>query len=272
MFLLGILATLALPALCWALMAETRLRNFAADFRALDSGLWLLFLVCVGSHVLPVVTAVVVGTDMPSLWALQGLFLVVILIVCGARYSIARFYTVNLAVLVMAIAAAAVTLAAPAHAVYRNAYCPNERTYYSLAAAELTREWHQYTGAALTDVSGDDGLAFATAFYTADHPVYLPTVHLPPAAALPDEAAVDKGWAAVCFASDRACVSWMERIAATVPHVVRTRFEVTPQLWGQPGVSTGIAAIMALPRDDIAQLEPPRPDDVKDPGAGHLLR
>jgi 4-amino-4-deoxy-L-arabinose transferase-like glycosyltransferase len=125
-------------ALCWALMAESRLKNFAADFRALNPELWLLFLVCVGTIVLPAITAVVVGTDMPSLWGLQGLFLIVILVVCGARFAIERFYTVNLAVLVMGFATVAVTLAAPAHAIYRNAYGPNERSYYSL----VTMGWH----------------------------------------------------------------------------------------------------------------------------------
>jgi 4-amino-4-deoxy-L-arabinose transferase-like glycosyltransferase len=270
-FLLGILATLALPALCWALMAESRLKHFAADFRALNPGLWLLFLVCVGTILLPAITAVVVGTDMPSLWALQGLFLIVILVVCGARYPIARFYTVNLAVLVMGIATVAVTLAAPAHAIYRNAYSPNERTYYSLAAAELTREWHQHTGVALPDVTGDDGLAFATAFYTADHPVYQPQVQFSSAPALSDETALDKGGAAVCFADDQACLGWMDSVATTIPHAVRTEFVVTPHLWGQPGVPARIAAMMVLPRGDVAQLEPP-PNGVTDSSASRRLR
>jgi 4-amino-4-deoxy-L-arabinose transferase-like glycosyltransferase len=265
-FLLGILATLALPALCWILMAESRLKNFTADFRALNPGLWLLFLVCVGTILLPMITAVAVGTDMPSLWAVQGLFLIVILIVCGARFPIERFYTVNLAVLVLGFATAAVTLAAPAHAVYRNAYGPNERTYYSLAATELIRQWHQLTGASLPDVTGDDGLAFATAFYTADHPIYQRPFQFPSAPASSQEAAADKGWAAVCFAADLACLNWMESVAATNPHIVRTQFVVTPRLWGQPGVPAQIAAMMVLPGGDVAQLEPPLPDGAKDFG------
>jgi 4-amino-4-deoxy-L-arabinose transferase-like glycosyltransferase len=264
MFLLGTLATLALPALCWALMAESRLKNFVADFRALNSELWLLFLVCVGTIVLPVITAVMVGTDMPSLWGLQGLFLIVILIVCGARFAIERFYTVNLAVLVMGFATVAVTLAAPAHAIYRNAYGPNERSYYSLAAAELAREWHQRTSASLTDVTGNDGLAFATAFYAADHPFYQQSFQISSVPASSHETAVDKGWAAVCFADDQSCLGWMESVAATTPNVVRTKFVVTPRLWGQPGVPAEIAAMMVLPRGDVAQLEAPLLDGGKD--------
>jgi 4-amino-4-deoxy-L-arabinose transferase-like glycosyltransferase len=253
-FVLGILATLALPALCWVLMDESRLKNSAADFRALDPGLWLLFLVCIGTLVLPLMTTVAVGTDMPSLWALQGLFLIVILVVCGARFRIPRFYTVNLTVLVLGIATVAVTLAAPAHAVYRNAYGPNERSYYSLAAAELTRRWHQFTSASLLGITGNDGLAFATAFYAADHPLYQ---HSPPLATGLDasgDSTAERGWAAVCFANDRSCLNWMESVAKTVPDAIRTEFVVTPRLWGQPGIPARIAAMLAPPHGDSTQL------------------
>ena len=53
----------------------------------------------IGTVSLPVVNSLIMGTDLPSLWALQGLFLFVVLIVCGASYQIERFYTVNMAVL-----------------------------------------------------------------------------------------------------------------------------------------------------------------------------
>jgi 4-amino-4-deoxy-L-arabinose transferase-like glycosyltransferase len=271
-FLLGILATLALPALCWALMVQSRLGNFVADFRALNPGLWLLFLICVGTLVLPEITALAVGTDMPSLWALQGLFLIVVLVVCGAGFAIERFYTVNLAVLVIGFATVAVTLGAPLHAVYRNAYGPNERSYYSLAAAELTREWHQHTSALLTDITGDDGLAFATAFYTADHPVYQPSFQIPPAPAVSDETTSDNGWAALCFADDRICLSAMESVAATIPNAARTEFVITPSLWGQPGVPARIAAMMVLPSGEVAQIEPPLADGVKNLNVGQNQR
>jgi hypothetical protein len=135
----------------------------------------------------------------------------------------------------------------------------------------LTREWHQHTGVALPDVTGDDGLAFATAFYTADHPVYQPQVQFSSAPALSDETALDKGGAAVCFADDQACLGWMDSVATTIPHAVRTEFVVTPHLWGQPGVPARIAAMMVLPRGDVAQLEPP-PNGVTDSSASRRLR
>src|SRR3984893_2440402 len=144
MFLLGIAAILAIPALCWVMIAESRLKKFPADFRAMNSSLWLLFLVFTGTIGFPPIVAVAFGTDMTSLWAMQGLFLIGILVVCGASYPIERFYTVNLAVLVISIAFVAVMVAAPVHVFYRNAYGYEERrNAYRLAALELNRRWHQ---------------------------------------------------------------------------------------------------------------------------------
>uniref|UniRef100_UPI001BB46220 hypothetical protein n=1 Tax=Acinetobacter baumannii TaxID=470 RepID=UPI001BB46220 len=56
---------------------------------------------------------------------------------------------------------------------YRNTHAYEEgRSFYRLAALELTRQWHQYTDMPLPAISGDDALAFATAFYSPDHPRY----------------------------------------------------------------------------------------------------
>ncbi|HMI12325.1 MAG TPA: hypothetical protein VK567_12150, partial [Bradyrhizobium sp.] len=101
----------------------------------MNSGLLLLFLVGVGTIVFPVLTSIAFGTDMPPIWGLQGLFLFVILLVCGASYPIPRFYSVNLAVLVIGIAVFAVVVVAPVHALYRNTHPLHEgRNFYSLAA------------------------------------------------------------------------------------------------------------------------------------------
>lgn len=116
-FLLGIAATVALPAFVWMLSAGRRLSLFGADFRAMNPGLQLLFWIFVGTVALPTLVAIVVGTDMPSLWALQGLFLLAILVVCGASYTLERLYVVNLVVMVGAIAAVAIIVAAPIHAI-----------------------------------------------------------------------------------------------------------------------------------------------------------
>jgi 4-amino-4-deoxy-L-arabinose transferase-like glycosyltransferase len=250
MFLLSIAAILAIPALSWVLIAESRLKRTPADFRALNSGLWLLFLVCAGTIGFPPIVAVMFGTDMTSLWAMQGLFLIGILVVCGAGYPIERFYTVNLAVLVFGIALVAVTVAAPVHALYRNAYGYEERrNFYRLAALELTRRWRQVSPSPLPAVSGDNALAFATAFYSPDHPRYRRPFALQYQWPIPPQHAFVKGWAAMCFSDDEVCGAWVRNVRATAPEAIRFDFVVTDSLWGQPGVSGTIAAVMVPFRD-----------------------
>jgi 4-amino-4-deoxy-L-arabinose transferase-like glycosyltransferase len=268
MFILGIAATLALPALSWILIAESRLKRFPADFRAMSSDLWLLFLVFVGTIGFPPIVAVAFGTDMTSLWAMQGLFLIAILIVCGASYPIERFYTVNLAVLVIGIALVAVAIAAPVHAFYRNAYGYEERrNSYRLAALELTRRWHQVSRFPLAAISGDNSLAFATAFYSPDHPRYRRPFALQYQWPIPPQRAFENGWAAMCFSDDEVCGEWMRNVSATVPDAVRFDFEVTDSLWGQPSVTTMIVAVMVLPRGESGNVGYP----LHDSGSKDLL-
>jgi 4-amino-4-deoxy-L-arabinose transferase-like glycosyltransferase len=120
LFILGVALVLALPTATWVLIAGNRLKRLFQDFRAMNAGLLLLFLVSVGTIAFPAITSIGLRADMPPIWALQGLFLFPILIVCGASYPIERFHSVNLAVLVIGIAVIAVVVVAPVHAIYRN--------------------------------------------------------------------------------------------------------------------------------------------------------
>jgi 4-amino-4-deoxy-L-arabinose transferase-like glycosyltransferase len=269
MFLLGLAATLALPAIVWVLSAELRLKYFSADFRAMGPGLLLLFWVFIGTVLLPVMTTVTLGTDMPSLWALQGLFLPAVLIVCGARFTLERLYVVNMVVFVAGIAIIATIVAAPIHAIYRNSINPNERTYYRLAAQELTDRWHQMTGRPMPRISGDDGLAFATAFYSPDHPVYSRPFQFQYTWGMPRATTLQKGWASMCFATDSDCLMWMGKVAMLEPRHVRFDFEVQPRLWGHAGIPATISALMVLPYVAGAGAPGPLSAGVEDFSSSH---
>src|SRR6267143_1674845 len=250
LFILGLALVLALPAAIWVLMAKGRLKQVPQDFWAMNSGLLLLFLVGVGTIVFPVITSVVFGTDMPPIWGLQGLFLFVIVMVCGASYPIPRCYSVNLAVLVIGIAVVAVVVVAPVHALYRNDHPLHEwRNFYSLAAKELTRRWHEQSSAPLAAVGGDEGLAFGTAFYSPEHPVYEERLVVPYSEALPPHVAFRRGWAALCYDEDTACIVSMERTAARAPRFVRSAFVLQSNLLGLPGATQGFTALMVPPYD-----------------------
>ncbi|MCK1541377.1 glycosyltransferase family 39 protein [Bradyrhizobium sp. 179] len=248
-FLLGLAAAMIVSALTWVFIAGTRLKQFPADFAAMSPGLRLLFYVAVGTIALPVLTSLVMGTDLPSLWALQGLFLFAVLVVCGARYPIERFYTVNLTVIVAGVALAAVLVAAPIHALYRNDHGYEEgRNFYAQVASELTREWRELTGTPLSAVSGDDSLAFATAFYSPDHPYYARPFESEYGSGLQRNTTPDRGWAAACFRGQDHCGRWMEWASSKVERVVRREFTVQANLWGLPGLARQVIVLMVPPR------------------------
>ena len=268
-FLLGIAATLALPAASWVMITGYRLQRFFQDFRDMNDGLLLLSLIAVGTLAFPMLTAVVLETDLPPLWAHQGLFLPGVLIVCGTSYPIKRFYTVNLAAMVVGISLIAVFVAAPIHAIYRNNHAYEEgRNFYRLAAAELTRQWHDQTDQPLPAVSGDDSLAFAAAFYSPDHPVYAGRFFPQYAWGEPRQTTAQRGWAAMCFEDNAPCIEWMRRTSAQAKSSVKPEFIAEASLMGQPGVRRRIVAVM-VPPDSNAP--PPRPSANTDVGARRRL-
>jgi len=272
MFLLGLAAALAIPALVWVLTAGWRLKQFPADFRAMPPGLLLLLWVFAGTIVFPAITTVAVGTDMPSMWALQGLFLVAILIVCGARFPIERFYTVNLTLVVAAIAVVAVTVAAPWHALERHAHRSNDRAFLRPAALELTRLWHEASDQPLSAVSGDDALAFATAFYSPDHPRYRRPFQYQYTWGMPRATTLGKGWAAMCFAEDAACLDWMGKVTGRAPYFIRSEFTLKPVLWGREGASARIVALVVPPQEFSKPAAPASHEELDEFGASRRRR
>ena len=255
-FLLGLVASISAVAVIWVFIAGTRLKQLPADFAAMSSGLRLLFYVAIGTIVLPVLTSLALGTDLPSLWALQGLFLFVVLIVGGISYPLERFYTVNVAVIATGVSLVAVLVGAPIHAVYRNINGYEEgRNLYQQAASELTRQWRELTGQPLGAVSGDDSLAFATAFYSPDHPHYARPFEYQYDWGLPRKTTLDRGWAALCFKGQDYCNSWMKSVTARAGGFVRREFTVQASLWGRPGVSREVIVLMVPPRASDTPLE-----------------
>lgn len=253
LFAPGAAMVLALPAAAWILIAGDRLRKFRQDFLALNEGLWLLFLVSIGTVVFPPIAAVALKSDLQPIWALQGLFLFAILVVCGASYPILRLHTVKLAAAAFGIAVLSVVVVAPGHALYRNSYPLHEgRNFYRKAAEELTRRWHLHSDKKLLAVGGDDDLAFAVAFYSPDHPLYERPLVNPNTAPTLDSALLGKGWASLCLDEDEACINAIANTALFAPRFVSHRFKVSSSLLGQPGVSQSFTAIIVLP---MAQLD-----------------
>jgi 4-amino-4-deoxy-L-arabinose transferase-like glycosyltransferase len=272
LFVAGLAAVLTFPAVTWVVIARYRLKRFSHDFRAMSPGLYLLFLVSVGTIVLPVIASVGFGTDMMSVWALQGLFLFGILIVCGASYPVERFYTVNLAVLVIAVAAVAIVVAAPVHALYRNTNPLNEgRNVYRQLVPEVTRQWHQQSDVALPAVGGEEALAFAMAFYSSDHPFFQWRLVCQRPKQLP-KAILDRGWVALCFDDDPLCAQRMASMAAQGPRMVVSDLVFRSTLLGRPGATQGFKAFIVPPSGGAAAAPSPASDVAEDSSADRCRR
>jgi 4-amino-4-deoxy-L-arabinose transferase-like glycosyltransferase len=247
-FVLGLVASMALPALIWVILAGSRLKQFTTDFRNLNSGLLLLFFIGIGTIVFPIITTAILGSDLPSLWAFQGLFIFVVLVVCGSRFPVARFYTVNLATMVLGMGVVAVIIAAPIHAIYRNTHPFKEgRNFYRPAAVELTRRWHELSDQPLPLVSGSEGPAFAVAFYSPEHPEYRHAWNPDEA---PSQATLKRGWAAICFSDDGGCIKFIIRTASS-PRSVRSEFSVSSVLLGRPGATRLVTTLIVPPDHDV---------------------
>ena len=247
-FIAGAAMLLAVPAGIWALLARSRLQSVARDFRAMNSGLWLLFLVSIATIVFPAVTAVALRSSMMVIWSVQGLFLFVILIVCGASYAIQRERVAGLAAFAVGAALFGAFVLAPAHAVYRNTHPLHEgRNFYHQVAEEVTRQWHAEVGTPLKAVGGDDALAFALAFYSPDHPRYKRRLVNPLPQPQPRQSHLESGWVALCFNGDDYCALAMQRIAERAPRIIRSEIAVESSLWGQPGATDRFVAFIVPP-------------------------
>jgi hypothetical protein len=258
LFVLAMAMLLAVPAAVCAFVAGDRLKTLRQNFNTMDGGLWLLLCIGVGTMLFPAFTAAAFGTDMPPLWGVQALFLFVIVMVGVLRDPIPRVYSVNLAGTVMGIGLLAAFVAAPIHAVYRNDHPLHEgRNFYQQAADQLTELWRVQSDTPLPAVGGDDGLAFALAFYSADHPVYLESIVHPHNEALPSGASFEGGWAALCYGDDMYCTSSMERTAARSPRFIRSDFVLQSTLLGQPGAIQRFTAFVVPPHPDPATPPPP---------------
>ncbi|CCE08220.1 conserved membrane hypothetical protein [Bradyrhizobium sp. STM 3843] len=256
-FVLAMSGLIAIPGLIWLSMARPRPSRLLDDIFGLDARLRLLLSIGIGTVAFPALTSAIFGTDMPPLWGLQGIFLFVIVIVCGATYRVPRERTVNLAATVVAIGALATLVVAPLHAVYRNSFPLHEgRNFYQPAVAELTRQWHATSDTALPAVGGDEGLAFAAAFYSPDHPVFQTELVHPNELKLPDGAGFSEGWAALCYDNDVSCISGMDAAAARTKHAIRSTFSLTTSLFGWEGASQGFVALIVPPATD----EAPQPE------------
>jgi hypothetical protein len=126
----------------------------------------------------------------------------------------------------------------------------------------MTREWRALTGEPLSAVSGDDSLAFATAFYSPDHPHYARPFEYQYNWGLPRKTTLDRGWAALCFRGQDYCGRWMEWVSSRAENFVKREFTVQATLWGKPGLTREVVVLMVPPRGRSAAPRSAAPESA----------
>ncbi len=264
-YVLSNFAYLIVPAVAWCLMIRANLKRFAFDLTKLDPGLLLLAWIFAATVFVPPVVSVALGSDLPPIWNLQAVFLAVVVSVAAVSFAIERFDSTNLCLAVTGFFIF-MLVAAPIHAFYRNMHGFDwNRNFLSAAAKEMTIRWHQHSDTPFDAVSGDDALAFAAAFYSPDHPYYKRPFQFQYTWGLPRRTTLDKGWAAMCFADDPPCLSWMDRVEELSSAVIRSEFTLQASLWEQPGVSATVIALIAPPlKEPTAKPPEPKSGSIQD--------
>ncbi len=152
---------------------------------------------------LPAIVAPILKTSLTPLWSMQAWFLLPIILLAPASAMLARRAVIVTAITVLAVTIVIVA-AAPAIAWRYHAHgLGHSREYSHALAAEATREWRSRFNAPLRIVTGDENLAGAATFYSADHPDFVFVVGLWTAPWVTPERLGREGAAILCRADDQ---------------------------------------------------------------------
>jgi hypothetical protein len=180
-----------------------------------------------GPFLLPMLGAVVSGTEITSLWSMPAWTLLPVLLLSSPQVTLRAIDTRRILIAAVAVPLA-MLIAAPAIAVivHRNGP-PPAAAQGRLLAAQIEQNWHQSTPLPLRYVGGDAEIAYSIVAYAHDKPHALPGMPAPSPAQLKQS-----GMALVCFAEDTNCVS---RARAQNPDGGVMTTEIWRYYWGMPG-------------------------------------
>ena len=111
-------------------------------------------------------------------------------------------------------------------------------------------------------MSGDDALAFATAFYSPDHPVYGRPFVYQYTWPLPRKTTLDRGWVALCSDGQAACMDWVTKTAERASRFISSEIVVQSSLLGWPGTTKHFTALIVTPRKEEVTV-PPSPESIR---------
>lgn len=207
-YLLGLIGYAALPcAVYWLVVRPDRatIREILAPAEPERRMLLALFLVPL---LLPAIVFPLLKASLTPLWTMQAWFLLPILLLVPRSAVLPRRAMIVTAICVFA---ATITIVAAAPIIawrYHTNGIGQDREYSHLLAPEVAREWRERFGTPLSIVTGDQNLASAVTFYSAEHPDFVYVGGLWSAPWVTQERLTREGVAVLCRADDQASCQW----------------------------------------------------------------
>lgn len=245
-FVFGALGYVAIPVGVIAIIAWPVRAAFLRSLVAATPERRMMASLTLALLVLPALTVLIVKTNLPPLWALPGLFLIVIYVVSSPALALARQEAIRVAAAIVLFMLASIA-GAPVHARILNVSPPKSgQPFHRPAAEALGRLWRQTTPAPLPAVMGEDDVGWMAAYALPDHPRYIGGFDL-----LEREdrlrAAARSGLASLCAAAHEGCLQRAQALAARFSDAAVATFTVTPLWWGWPGASAQYVAVVVRP-------------------------
>jgi 4-amino-4-deoxy-L-arabinose transferase-like glycosyltransferase len=174
------------------------------DRRLAAAAFWAPFL-------LPVLGALIGGTEITSLWSMSAWTLLPVLLLSSPRVAL-RVGDVERALALALVVPFVVTALSPAIAHFTAGNVRPAQAQQALLAAQVEHEWHAIALQPLRYVDGDMDIAYGVVATAADRPHAIPGLPPPPADVLKRD-----GFAFVCLTDDAGCVARAKTIAAAEP-------------------------------------------------------
>jgi 4-amino-4-deoxy-L-arabinose transferase-like glycosyltransferase len=232
-YLLGLAGYVALPCAVYALVVRPGRAALREAFLPDDPDRRMLLALLVVPLILPAILSPLLRTSLTPLWSMQAWFLLPIVLLAPPSAELPRRALVATALGVLAVTLA-ILAASPFIAWrYHTDGIGDSREHSDALASELTRIWHERFKTPLSIVTGDERLAGAATFYSADHPDFIFVVGLWTSPWVTPERVAREGAAIVCRAADTGyCVQAAQTLGTNDQNLQKTEITIANHFLG----------------------------------------
>ncbi|HLL27710.1 MAG TPA: glycosyltransferase family 39 protein [Xanthobacteraceae bacterium] len=247
LYLLGIVAYIALPLLLFALAARpsaAALRGFfwpkEDDRRLAALAFWLPIL-------LPIPVVLLLRSDLTPIWAIPAVSLLPVLLLASKSIVLTRNAVAAIVLCAVALPLAALALS-PAFAIANHLRGVNHNSgQYRLLAQEIGKNWRAATDQPLRLLGSAHALADSAAFYLAGRPSTLNIFRPQRTPWVTGERIKRDGIVVFCLKDDQACMERLEAFARAAPESRRTEIAIATRYLGMEDAPISYALVLILP-------------------------